>query len=440
MFTRCALVGLFVALAGAVPCMSAQAGPTAQAPRVRPQWSVAFDSENGQFATPHIVDTSVADSGIAINLLGSAATVSWDGVRRWRVAADDICPPGATYAGVNAVEKLPNGEAWVLRTCSGTGGVPARRELSRLAADGSVLATANVDTIRPSWSSRLFAQPNGVIALVPERDGLRWLRIDNDGTVVGEAFTDLIGPGHTVRIANARIWPNGSASVATWQYVPDCNISPPTACPRPASTVLRLNTDGTERWRVEAGQVLAFVGFDDDGSSLIAETRNTVPLRLRQISATGVAGPSFIAAGGEPIYLADAAGPVRGRYLAYSYTEQMLIDRDGTVLVRRDASEMGGAGGAAMACGEMGFITGVSQSDGALVSADDLSVLAVFDVDGLDNPYWQPTIWSLRNDGSVYANSLSQADILPPPQRARISRFAVPGSPAAEVIFISRFD
>lgn len=286
----------------------------------------------------------------------------------------------------------------------------------------------------------LVAQPGGVVALVPHTDGLRWLRIGTDGSVVDDAFTELVGPDETVIIANARLWPNGSASVATWQRVASCNISPPAACAHPASTLLRLNADGSERWRVEAGEVLAFIGFDDDGSSLIAESRNTVPLRLRQVSATGVPGTTFIAAGGEPIYLSGAAGPVRGRYLAYSDTELLLLDRNGTVLARRNSAD--DTGGAAMANGEMGFVTVTWRSDGALVSADDLSVLGEFDVDGIDNNDWPLSgdlSWSLLPDGSIYTSSRAQGDTLPP-QRARISRFAAPGSPAADIIFISRFD
>jgi hypothetical protein len=434
MLRHSAVIGFLVALAGTAMCVSAQAQ------RQRPQWSVAFDNENGQFAASIVVGTSAANSGITVSLLRSAANLSPNGVRRWRVGATNICPPGATNAYVDAVEILPNGESWVLRTCSAPGGLIQRRELARLAPDGSVLVTANLDTIRPSWYSLLIAQPDGVIALVPENNGLRWLRVGSDGAVIGEAFTDLVGPDHTVTITNARTWPNGSASVATWQHFANCNISPPTACPRPATTLLRLNADGSERWRVEAGEVLAFIGFDDDGSSLIAESRNTVPLRLRQVSATGVPGTAFVAAGGEPIYLSGAAGPVRGRYLAYSETEHLLIDRNGTVLARRNGAD--GAGGAAMANGEMGFITGAWRSDGALISADDLSVLAEFDVDGIDNVHWSSPgdqFWNLLDDGSLYTNSRAQVDTLPP-QRARISRFAVPGSPAADIIFISRFD
>jgi hypothetical protein len=430
---RNAVTGLVVLLAGAAVCTAARAE------RQTPQWSVTFDNANGQFAISVVVGTRATSDGITINLLRSAASLTPAGVRQWRVDPFDACPPGTTNGYIDAVERLPTGESWVLRSCYAPGGLPQRHELVRLAADGGVLMTTDLGATPALWSrAMLIAQSGGVIALVPHNDGLRWLRIGTGGDVIDDAFTELVGPDDTVIIANARLWPNGSASVATWQRVADCNISPPTACARPASTLLRLNTDGSERWRVEAGAVLAFVGFDEDGSSLIAETRITVPLRLRQVSATGVLGTAFVAAGGEPIYLTGAAGPVRGRYLAYSETEHLLIDRHGTVLARRSAA--GDAGGAAMANGEMGFITGAWQSDGALISADDLSVLAEFDVDGIEGALWDGPgnkFWSLLDDGTIYTNSRIQGDTL---QRARISRFAVPGTPAADLVFVDHFE
>lgn len=429
---RIEVAGFVVLLAGAVVCT------TAHAERQTPQWSVAFDSANGQFATSVVVGTRATGDGITVNLLRSATSLTTEGVRQWRMDAADACLPGGTNGYVDAVERLPTGESWVLRSCYAPGGLPQRHELVRLTADGGVLVTTDLGATPALWSrAMLVAQPSGVVALVPHNDGLRWLRIGIGGDVIDDAFTELVGPDETVIIANARLWPNGSASVGTWQRVANCNISPPTACAQPASTLLRLNTDGSERWRVEAGAFLAFFGFEDDGSSVIAESWNSPPLRLRQVSATGVAGEAVDAAGGERIYLTGAAGPRRGRYLAYSDTEHLLIDRHGTVLARRSANT---AGGAAMADGEMGFITGAWQSDGALVSADDLSVLAEFDVDGIDNVSWSSPadeFWSLLDDGSIYTNSRAQGDTL---QRARISRFAVPGSPGADIIFISRFD
>lgn len=430
---RIAIAGLVVLLAGAAVCTAAHAG------RQTPQWSVTFDNANDQFAASIVVGTRATSDGITINLLRSAASLTTEGVRQWRMDAAGACPPNAANDYVDAVERLPNGESWVLRSCYGPDWLLRRHELVRLAADGGVLVTTKLGNLGPSSSSRLIAQSDSVVALVAERGRLRWLRVTSDGAVVDDAYTELIGPpNHATTITNARLWPNGSASVATWQFFP-CNISPPTSCPRPASTLLRLNVDGTERWRVEAGEFLAFVGFEEDGSSLIAQSAFDRPLYLRRVSATGVADTPFVAAGGEPINLTGAAGPVHGRYFAHSRTENLLIDRNGTVLVRRLGES---AGGTPMANGEHGFITGVWQSDGALVSADDLSVLATFDVDGIDNTFWASPanqFWSLLDDGTVYSSSRARGDTLTP-QRARISRFAVPGSPAADVIFISRFD
>jgi len=404
-----------------------------------PQWSVALDDVQGPPA--YVIGTGAGSDGIVVNLLRSGIGLTPLGLRRWRFTAAEVCADGASNAHVDAVKPLPGGETWALRSCYGPDGMPQQHQLLRLASDGSPITTTDLGARPAQWGrAGLVPLPDGVIALVPGLGGLHWLRIGLDGQILGDAFTELIGPPNaSIRILNAKRWPNGSVSVATHQFV-SCNITPPTSCPRPASTLLRLSADGTERWRVEAGERAAFIGFDDDGSSLIVQSVFYGPLILRQVSANGVPGTPFVAAGGEPMSISGAAGPVRGRYLAHSETEQLLLDRDGTVLARR--SQPDGIGGGAYACGTHGFITGVWYHDGALVSADDLSVLATFDVDGIDNTDWTSPgnlYWSLLDDGTIYTNSSRPGD-LPSPRRARISRFAVPGSPAADLIFVDHLE
>ena len=412
---------------------------TAQTPSQMPQWSVALD--DAQDSPPHVTGTGAGSDGIVASLLRSGTGLTPSGQRRWHFVAAEVCADGASNAHVDALQPLPGGETWGLRSCYGAVGQPQQHELVRLSADGTPIATAHFGARPAQWGrARLLPLPDGVIVLVPGADGLQWLRIGLDGPILGDTFTELAGPPNaSIRILNARLWPNGSASVATRQFV-SCNINPPTSCPRPANTLLRLSADGTERWRVEAGERAGFIGFDDDGSSLIVQSVSIEPLILRQVSATGVPGTPFVAAGGEPMRVSGAAGPVRGRYLAVSETGQLLIDRDGNVLVRR--SQADGVGGEAYACGTHGFVTGTWNRDGALVSADDLSVLATFDVDGIDNTYAQSPAdlhWSLLDDGTIYTNSPRAGDASPP-RRARLSRFAVPGSPAAELIFVDHFE
>jgi len=73
-----------------------------------------------------------------------------------------------------------------------------------------------------------------VVALVPGAGGLHWLHIGLDGQILDDTFTELVGPPNaSIQILTAKLWPNGSASVGTRQFV-SCNINPPTSCPRPA--------------------------------------------------------------------------------------------------------------------------------------------------------------------------------------------------------------
>jgi hypothetical protein len=405
--------------------------------RLSPQWCLAFDDAPGQFNATRLTHISASVQSIGIALLRSAGTVTPLGVRRWHVnVLEDCVAPLRSF--VNTLEMLSDGESWVLRSCAATSMTVRRDELLRLDADGNVLVVTDLGALSaPTSYARLLPEPNGVVALIPLNNGLRWLRVSTNGAVIDDAFTELIGPDRTVTITNVRLWPNGSASVATRQSI-SCAISPPSVCPRPASTLLRLNTDGTERWRVEAGEAPPFIGFNDDGSSLIVESQGYEPLRLRQVSATGVPGSAFIAADGEHLYLSGAAGPVRGHFLAYSESdEQLLLDRNGHVLARR--SSAGTASGTGLAHGNLGFVTSAWRSDAALVSADDLSVIAEFDVDGIDNTTWSDEQWALLDDGSVYS-STCQIDDYAVPNRACLARFAVPGTPAADLIFIDHFE
>lgn len=411
------------------------ASGTAAAERQTPQWSLTFEDAPGQIATTQITHISASPENVGVALLRSAGSLTPRGTRRWQVNAVSDCP-APSRGFVDAMEIVPDGKSWVLRSCPATSTTAYRHEFLHLDTGGNVLARVDLGALpAPASPARLLAEPDGVVAVIPLSDGLRWLRIGANGSVIDDTFTELAGPDRSVAITNLRRWPNGSVSVATRQWA-SCNISPPIACPRPARTLLRLNADGTERWRVEAGEA-PFIGFDDDGSSLIVESQGYEPLRLRQISATGVPGAAFVAANGEPLYVGRAAGPLRGRYLVFSETEQVLIDRSGNVLARRAST--GTAAGGAIAYGNLGFVTGTWHSDAALVSADDLSVIAEFDVDGIDNTSWHDMQVTLLDDGSVYSSTLKLGDY-GVPNRARLSRFAVPGTPAADLVFTDHFE
>lgn len=410
----------------------------ALAQRQLPQWSAAVDGDG----YPHVLGAPAQPGqGVLANVSQRAVSFTPEGGRRWSLW---LCPECAGNAPsrprIQAVDLLADGSAWLLAAYPPHDD-DGRYELLLVAADGNVRHRA-VTPLGLSYprSPLLRGTATQTIALIPAPGGLRWLRSTAGEAAVATQFVELPGDFDTVTITNARLWPNGSLSVALYTAnVAACQVDPPTANCRPAAfTLLRINADGSERWRIDAGSGQVFVGFDDDGSSLIARNGGTT-LQLRQVGANGVPGTAFAAADGEALTMAGAAGPVGGRYLATASTEYVLLDRDGHVIARRPFAT---AAGPALANGPYGFVTPAWYSDAAVVSADDLSTVAVLDVDGIDNAYWEAPanlFWSLLADGSLYTNARGVGDTQTP-QRWRISRFAVPGSPASDLIFVHHFD
>ena len=72
-----------------------------------------------------------------------------------------------------------------------------------------------------------------------------------------------------------------------------------------------------------------------------------------------------------------------------------------------------------------------------LLSAQDLTPLAIFTMGNVTPNIMGSRLWSITDDGDVYSTERLSADLR---RRERVSRFALPGTPAAEVIFIARFD
>lgn len=404
-----------------------------------PQWSAAVDGDG----YPHVIGAPAQPGqGVLANVSQRAVSFTPDGRQRWSLW---LCPECAGNAisrpRILAVDLLSDGSAWLLSAYPPRNGDDARQELVLVAADGNVRHR----TVIPPWpglprSPVLRSTATQTVALIPAPGGLRWLQSTAGESTVATQLVELPGNFDTVAITNARLWPNGSLSVALYTAnAAACQVDPPTTnCLPAAFTLLRLNADGSERWRVDAGSGQVFIGFDDDGSSLIAQNGGTT-LQLRRVGANGVPGAPFAAADGETLTMTGAAGPVGGRYLATAANEYVLLDRDGHVLVRRPFAT---AAGPALANGAYGFVTPDGYGDAALVSADDLATMAVFDVDGIDNTYWQSPanlFWSLLCDGSLYTNARGNGDTATP-QRWRISRFAVPGSPASDPIFAHHFD
>lgn len=381
--------------------------------------------------------------GVLANVQHNAVHLTPLGALRWQF---DSCHPCAPDNGINgatdAIDLLPDGTAWLFKTFHSQDTEVARHELVHLAADGTLRRRIAFPlTQGVSYRAKVIGSAAQAIALIPGAGGLRSVRVTAEGSGIDQQFIEIPGNYDTLMVTDAKQWPNGSLSLVIYaRNQLACQVSPGIFCRPPAYRVLRLNADGSERWRVDAGEGFMFVGFDEDGSTLIGNTHELGPLMLRHIGANGVPGAWFVAAAGEPMHLSGAAGPVNGRYLAVTDTDHVLIDRGGKVIARRPYTT---AWGSALANNSLqGFITSGTHGDAALVSANDLTVQAEFDLDGIEGALWDwpaNVFWSLFDDGSLYTSARRTGD-LSSASRGRVSRFAVPGTPAADLIFIDHFD
>lgn len=386
--------------------------------------------------------SSDKNAGIAGNLSRRMVRFSALGEKLWDFDTCPLCPTyvDPTYTGASQV--MPDGTTWITTVYRGaTAPPPDPYKLLRLAADGSVLS----ETALPGdgggvHSTRLLADASQVVVLAPRRGGVGWMRVSSSGSLLGAATFSLPGDHDKVDLLNSRLWPDGSTSLVTKRYnVDGCEADPPPArCHELYNTVLRINADGSERWRAELDQRPLNASIEDDGSHvvLISTYYGGDPVQLRRVDASGNVSAAVVIADSTNGEVGHVIGPVRGRYLFNTPGGYRLVDRNGNLLASHTSSEEYGL---AVAYGEAGFIVAGGMINGRLISADDLTELARFDIDGPDqfplyDSYWE--YWSLSDDGSVYMSEQ------PGPSngfRPRLARFAIPGSPADDVIFIDRF-
>jgi hypothetical protein len=159
------------------------------------------------------------------------------------------------------------------------------------------------------------------------------------------------------------------------------------------------------------------------------------PVWLRRIDAQGNLSAATLIADSVDGRVGPVIGPVHGRYLFGMNKGFRLVDRDGTVVASNDTMGFGYV----VAHAEQGFVVSGLTSVARLISADDLTELVTFDIAGPGvarsfNPDGEH--WSLFDDGSLY---ISEAPHPRNGNRPRLARFAIPGSPADDIIFIDRF-
>lgn len=382
-----------------------------------------------------------ATAGVIANVDTRMVALTPDGVQRWTF---DVCPgcqlsvPGPRTL---ASALQPDGSAWLLTETSGG----ATHAVVHVGADGSALSTTPVLAGLPAGPREyvLLGDANRAVALAASGGAVDWARVSSSGALLDSRSHALPVTRERSAIRRPTVLADGSLGVDVVQTTPlGCQLSPPANCFPARTTVLRLNADGTERWRVDLGeqqgQRAPFVRFDSDGSAVVMTVPLTGDLTIATIAADGTLGAAAPVTGASSAWSEAIAGPVNGRYLLLltSPPELRLIDRAGTTQASVPLSPF--HLGTPLASGDHGFLMSDYSVDAVLRSPVDLAEIAHFSVDDLNagevpdrNAYWQ-----MLPDGSIYTTGNSES----PMRRASMTRFAVPGSPAHDRIFRDGFD
>lgn len=379
--------------------------------------------------------------GIIGNLQGTLVQLSPDAQRRWQYPACPACvADDSTLAGASHV--YADGSAWIALARSAPSALGLRRALLRIGADGSVLSETEFPAIARTTmhAGVLLADADRAIDIAAHAGGLRWSRVSAAGVLQETRSIGLPGSSDTVDLLDSRLWPDGSVSLVTSRRnFLGCQTSPPSpvSCTPALTTLLRLDADGSERWRVELGLGWPYVGINADGSSLAFSVASQQPVRARPIDANGTAAATLDVGTLSSDFSFAGMGPVRGRYLISTGSDLYLLDSQAAILAKRPGDN--DACCRLYAQGDYGFLVSSVNADAALLSADDLSLTARFDLDGQANTGLQGGrwFWHLFDDGSIYSSIRRPAEYL---LGGRLSRFAVPGSPAADRVFLDRFD
>ena len=382
-----------------------------------------------------------AAGGILVRLGSNLMQLSPDARRRWQYPQCPLCADSDSGSPIG-MHLYADGSAWV----TPSKWVPAvsgiRRYFRRLGADGSTLSETEMPASGGGVGHRsvLLADADRAIDISAHAVGLRWSRVSAAGVLLESREVSLPGSSDNVQFFNSRLWPDGSVSLlVSRRNSRGCQISPPSpiSCTPSLTTLVRLNANGSERWRVELGQDWPLIGFNDDGSSLAFSNAFEQAPRSMRIAADGSAGPAQPIGGLAYDGWFAVAGPARGKYLLATLAMQYLTDDRANVLATRPSSS--DACCIPLAAGEYGFLMASDSADAALLSPDDLSLTARFDMDGAPDIYlpFDSTFWHLLDDGSIYTSASRTGDY---PLGGRLSRFAVPGSPAHDQVFIDRFD
>lgn len=383
-----------------------------------------------------------AAAGVIANVDTRMVALTPTGGRRWTF---DVCPgcrlsvPGPRTL---ASALQPDGSAWLLTETSGG----ATRAVVRVGVDGTALSTTPVLAGLPAGPREyvLLGDANRAIALAASGGAVDWARVSSAGALLDSRSHALPVTRERSAIRRPTLLADGGLGFDVVQTTPaGCQPSPPVNCFPAHATVLRLNDDGTERWRVDLGEPLQmrppFVGFDSDGSAIVMTVPANDDIAIATIAADGSLGAAAPIAGTVSVWSDAIAGPVDGRYflMLTSPPELRLIDRAGATQASAPLSPF--RQGPLLASGDRGFIVGDGANDGVLRSPVDLAELAHFNVDdgnGSGTVEYRNAYWQMLPDGSIYTTTNSAS----PMSHASMTRFSVPGSPAHDGIFRDGFD
>lgn len=383
--------------------------------------------------------STLPQAGALVQFSEEIRALTGSSAERWRFNARALGGEEAR-SRVLAATLLPDGGAWVLT--ARTTPPPIQPVLRRLAADGSLLQRWNVPV--PSGyaanTAAIVAEANEAALLIGSPGKLRWVRFTRPGDLREIRDYELAATGGGLGFyLSFPVQPRRLASgdiVLAYSWLPECGfLCPPRNTPL---ALMRLGRDGSERWRrLELGWYAPFAGFNSDGSAIAASQTGTVNLgEIQPIGADGVAAPRQLL--GMPI--SSIVGPSQDRYLLTSNGTHHALDASGNLTATGLT-----LGADALDASDAGFliVPYSGDTDALLIDPQSYAVSARFDFDG--NPDLQQSFytshWTLGDDGSVYAVSQRPSETMPQTGvRSYLTRFAVPGSAASDIVFLDAFD
>lgn len=375
------------------------------------------------------------DIGVLVNLMYSLVAYAPDGDVRWQVHNCEWCeltesanPPwGSSMLAAD-------GGAWAVeRIQYSPTSLDGESFIKRFDAEGQeVLSIPTAEQDAVVWRTRMVASGQDVVLLQPvfyNGRSLTWQRIRADGIAL---------PTHNYSIPDydlfdidaVRALDDGGISVVTkGEY--GCTVG----CSTHYVTILRLNADGTLHWRYQFPESDAAVTLAADGSVVAAVGRYLRKIGVNgQVSQVELSDPTL--AGPNQL-----AGPVNGHWLlqAWRYPDQTfsLVDANGQVSATRLSNP---SMQTICSANALGYLIQLYGTHGAeLLDADSIATTAYFDFAGIaDASSYGISAWQMQVDGSVYAafTSYPEGDGF----HVGMARFAVPGSPASDLLFRSGFD